>query len=144
MYKYIYTVQIDKQKALEYKYHNTTCFLTIPRNHYISPHHFTFFYHSLIIMANTLQFIICNRVLCRFSARVFDIYQLTGLVLAAVLGFQCGSEASASAGQSSRLWQTATTDHTTCIYLLSRLLSSPVHTFPLFASSVRKGVERDR
>lgn len=56
--------------------------------------------------------------------------------------FQCGSEDSASAGQSSRLWQTAASDHTTCIYLLSRLLSSPVHSFPLYSSSVRKGEER--
>lgn len=56
-------------------------------------------------------------------------------------GFECGSEASGSAGQSTRLWQTATSDHTACIYLHS-LLSSPVLSFPLPFSSVRMGEER--
>lgn len=39
-------------------------------------------------------------------------------------------------GQRSRLWQTA--DHTGCSYHFSRLLSSPIHTFPLLSSFVRK------
>lgn len=62
-------------------------------------------------------------------------------MVAAVRGFQCGSEASASAGQNSILWQTDSR-LTTCIFLLSRLLSSPVHTSPLLSSSVRKGKGR--
>lgn len=65
-------------------------------------------------------------------------YWWPGFVLATIRGFQDGSEASGSTGQSSKLWQTATSDHSTCIYLHS-LLSSPVLSFPLFYSSVRTG-----
>lgn len=50
---------------------------------------------------------------------------------------QYSSIASAHAGQSSRLRQTAALDHATCIYLLSLLLSSPVVPFPTFSSSVK-------